>query len=164
MKSAAKICLRGLQQSGHEEGTCAIRSPSRHSISFFNREKCCLLFKELPSNYVLLTTLTTGEINIHRMMSIVLKHRVQCQEALDRCRSNKSIIGETNRKQLTVLQEMSSWCLQDLGTKMNRTKIETLVTIQAIFPSQTCCYFAFLTIAPASSSAIVRPIAFCLEG
>ncbi|CAN0407331.1 unnamed protein product, partial [Ascophyllum nodosum] len=54
----------------------------------------------------------------------------QCQEALNNCRSNKSIISETNRKQMLVLQEMSSWCLQDLGTKMNRTKIETLVTIQ----------------------------------
>lgn len=39
-------------------------------------------------------------------------------------------MSETNRGQLGVLQEMSSWCLQDLGTKMNRTKIETLVTIQ----------------------------------
>jgi len=39
-------------------------------------------------------------------------------------------MSETNRAQLGVLQEMSSWCLQDLGTKMNRTKIETLVTIQ----------------------------------
>lgn len=56
----------------------------------------------------------------------------QCQEALDKCRSNKSIMSETNRGQLAVLQEMSSWCLQDLGTKMNRTKIETLVTIQVL--------------------------------
>lgn len=39
-------------------------------------------------------------------------------------------MSETNRGQLGVLQEMSSWCLQDLETKMNRTKIETLVTIQ----------------------------------
>ncbi|CAN0142261.1 unnamed protein product, partial [Pylaiella littoralis] len=51
-------------------------------------------------------------------------------KALDKCRSNKGIMSETNRGQLGVLQEMSSWCLQDLGTKMNRTKIETLVTIQ----------------------------------
>ncbi|CAM9783470.1 unnamed protein product [Ectocarpus sp. 6 AP-2014] len=55
-----------------------------------------------------------------------------CQEALDKCRTNKSIMSETNRGQLGVLQEMSSWCLQDLGTKMNRTKIETLVTIQVV--------------------------------
>lgn len=57
---------------------------------------------------------------------------MQCQEALDKCRTNKSIMSETNRGQLGVLQEMSSWCLQDLGTKMNRTKIETLVTIQVV--------------------------------
>ena len=63
---------------------------------------------------------------------------MQCQEALDKCRSNKSIMNETNRGQLGVLQEMSSWCLQDLGTKMNRTKIETLVTIQA---NRGWCWF-----------------------
>ena len=28
-----------------------------------------------------------------------------------------------------MLQELSSWCLTDLKTKMNRRKIETLVTI-----------------------------------
>ena len=28
-----------------------------------------------------------------------------------------------------MLQELSSWCLNDLKTKMNRRKIETLVTI-----------------------------------
>lgn len=60
---------------------------------------------------------------------------IQCQEALDKCRSNKGIMSETNRGQLGVLQEMSSWCLQDLGTKMNRTKIETLVTIQVHAPA-----------------------------
>lgn len=30
---------------------------------------------------------------------------------------------------MQVLHEMSSWCLQDLGSKSNRRKIETLVTI-----------------------------------
>ncbi|CBN78680.1 dynein heavy chain [Ectocarpus siliculosus] len=64
------------------------------------------------------------------LLGLQFSWTAQCQEALDKCRTNKSIMSETNRGQLGVLQEMSSWCLQDLGTKMNRTKIETLVTIQ----------------------------------
>ncbi len=32
-------------------------------------------------------------------------------------------------RQSQVLTEMSSWYLQDLGTKVNRKKIETLVTV-----------------------------------
>ena len=51
------------------------------------------------------------------------------QEALDKSKSSKGIVGETNKQQLAVLQELSSWCLTDLKTKMNRRKIETLVTI-----------------------------------
>lgn len=39
------------------------------------------------------------------------------------CRQKKNIIKETNQKQLEVLREMSSWCLQDLGSSSNRTKV-----------------------------------------
>lgn len=63
-------------------------------------------------------------------------------------------MSETNRAQLAVLQEMSSWCLQDLGTKMNRTKIETLVTIQV---KQTA---ARTPISDLDSPAII----FCQDG
>ncbi|CAM9825069.1 unnamed protein product [Heterosigma akashiwo] len=54
-----------------------------------------------------------------------------CQDALEKCKSSKGVMAETNKQQLGVLQDLSAWCLEDLGTKMNRTKIETLVTIQA---------------------------------
>ena len=33
---------------------------------------------------------------------------------------------DVNRRQLGILGEMSSWCLQDLGISVNRRKIETL--------------------------------------
>lgn len=39
------------------------------------------------------------------------------------CRQKKNIMKEMNQKQLEVLREMSSWCLQDLGSKSNRTKV-----------------------------------------
>jgi len=48
---------------------------------------------------------------------------------LEKSKQNKAIVADTNRQQLVVLQELSSWCLNDLKTKMNRRKIETLVTI-----------------------------------
>jgi dynein heavy chain len=54
----------------------------------------------------------------------------QCHDALTKAKHNKQIMVETNKQQLTTLQDLSSWCLEDLGSKMNRIKIETLVTIQ----------------------------------
>ena len=43
---------------------------------------------------------------------------------------NKQIMSDTNKMQLTILQDLSSWCLEDLQSRMNRIKVETLVTIQ----------------------------------
>jgi len=53
----------------------------------------------------------------------------ETQTALESCKTKKNIMKENNARQLQVLSEMSSWCLQDLGTKVNRKKIETLVTV-----------------------------------
>lgn len=53
-----------------------------------------------------------------------------CRRGLDvmttQCRQKKNIMKEMNHKQLEVLREMSSWCLQDLGSKSNRTKVSTI--------------------------------------
>jgi dynein heavy chain len=53
----------------------------------------------------------------------------ETQTALEQCQFKKNAMKENSQKQLQVLSEMSSWCLQDLGTTVNRKKIETLVTI-----------------------------------
>jgi len=53
-----------------------------------------------------------------------------CQAALEQCKTKRTAMRDANNKALTVLDEISGWCLQPLGTKMNRKKIETLVTIQ----------------------------------
>ena len=50
-------------------------------------------------------------------------------QALEECKRKKSGMKECNARQNNLLLELSSWCLQDLGTKVNRKKIETLVTI-----------------------------------
>jgi len=43
---------------------------------------------------------------------------------------NKKILPECEKNQGEILRWMSSWCLTDLGSKSNRKKIETLVTVQ----------------------------------
>ncbi|RYY33098.1 hypothetical protein EON62_04570, partial [archaeon] len=42
----------------------------------------------------------------------------------------KNAMRDANDRSLAILSTLSSWCLQDLGSKLNRTKVETLVTIQ----------------------------------
>lgn len=64
------------------------------------------------------------------LLGLQLSWTTQCQEALSKARGNKQIMVETNRNQLAILQDLSNWCLEDLGSRMNRIKIETLVTIQ----------------------------------
>ena len=54
----------------------------------------------------------------------------QSNDALTKAKTNKSIVVQTNRMTLAVLQDLSAWCLEDLSTTMKRIKIETLVTIQ----------------------------------
>ena len=63
------------------------------------------------------------------LLGIQFNWTLQCQTALEKCRTSKGIMSENAKTQTAVLTELSSWCLQDLGSKMNRTKIETLVTI-----------------------------------
>jgi dynein heavy chain len=40
--------------------------------------------------------------------------------------AKKNAIKDVNQRQLDILREMSSWCLQDLGISVNRRKIEIL--------------------------------------
>ena len=44
------------------------------------------------------------------------------QTALEGCKRKKSGMKECNARQNNLLLELSSWCLQDLGTKVNRKK------------------------------------------
>ena len=55
---------------------------------------------------------------------------MHCNDALSKSKSNKSIMSETGKLITSVLSDLSSWCLEDLGSQMNRVKIETLITIQ----------------------------------
>jgi dynein heavy chain len=63
------------------------------------------------------------------LLGIQLMWTSDVQGSLDQCKVKKTVVKECNSKQFAVLSELSSWCLQDLGAKPNRKKIETLVTI-----------------------------------
>ena len=64
------------------------------------------------------------------LLGLQLSWTSMCQDALSKAGKNKQIIADTNKMQLSILQDLSSWCLEDLQSQMNRIKIETLVTIQ----------------------------------
>lgn len=63
------------------------------------------------------------------LLSIQLMWTHETQLALEHCQFKKNVMKENSQRQLQVLAEMSSWCLQDLQTKVNRRKVETLVTV-----------------------------------
>ncbi|KAJ0399007.1 hypothetical protein P43SY_008327 [Pythium insidiosum] len=63
------------------------------------------------------------------LLGIQLMWTSDIQTALEQCRAKKNIMKDTATKQAQVLTELSNWCLGDLGSKQNRIKIETLVTI-----------------------------------
>ena len=64
------------------------------------------------------------------LLGLQLAWTTDCTSALDRARSSKSAVNECNKKQITVLAELGTLCLSNLPSKMARTKVETLVTIQ----------------------------------
>jgi len=66
----------------------------------------------------------------YSLLGIQLMWTTDCETALMGCRKDRSLVAAANKKTLDVLQLLSQWCLQDLGSKMNRTKVETLITIQ----------------------------------
>ncbi len=66
----------------------------------------------------------------YSLLGIQLMWTTDCESALAVCKKDKEAVKGANKKTLDVLQLLSAWCLTDLGSKMNRTKVETLITIQ----------------------------------
>ena len=64
------------------------------------------------------------------LLGIQLMWTTDVQDALMVCMQKRNALKDANHRSTQILSELSSWCLQDLKTKMNRTKIETLITIQ----------------------------------
>jgi dynein heavy chain len=76
-----------------------------------------------------LRPLVDSNIAQFALLAIQIMWTYETQTALEQCKTKKNAMKDNSQRQLQVLSEMSSWCLQDLDTKVNRKKIETLVTV-----------------------------------
>jgi len=66
----------------------------------------------------------------YALLGIQLTWTALSIEAFEKNRQSKSSISDLVKQQSEVLLELSSWCLEEIPTKMVRTKYETLITIQ----------------------------------
>jgi len=94
-----------------------------------NARQCAMGVAAVQSDLSQLRPLVDGSIAQFALLAVQIMWTYETQTALEQCRIKKNAMKENSQRQLQVLSEMSSWCLQDLGTKVNRRKIETLVTI-----------------------------------
>lgn len=92
--------------------------------------KCCAAgVAEVMSDLSKLRSLVDNSIAQFALLAVQLMWSYETQTALEQCGTKKNIMKENTQRQIQVMAEMSSWCLQDLKTSVNRKKIETLVTV-----------------------------------
>ena len=65
----------------------------------------------------------------YSLLGIQMMWTTDVDAALTVCKKDKNSIKIANQKTDMVLRTLSGWCLTDLGSKMNRTKVESMVTI-----------------------------------
>jgi dynein heavy chain len=82
-------------------------------------------------NGLSLTDFGKKSIAMVSLMGLQLVWTIDFQDALGRMAREKdrAIMGATHKKFVQMLSDLITICLTDLGSKMNRTKFETLVTI-----------------------------------
>lgn len=56
----------------------------------------------------------------YALLGVQFMWTADVQQALSHCRTRRNAVRDTLTKAHGVLRELSSWCLQDLGTAMNR--------------------------------------------
>ena len=91
--------------------------------------ECAEGVAEVQSDLTKLRPLVDRSIAQFALLAVQIMWTFETQTALEQCRTKKNAMKDNYQRQMQVLSEMSTWCLQDLGTKANRKKIETLVTI-----------------------------------
>jgi dynein heavy chain len=84
---------------------------------------------DVQSDLLRLRGLVDKNIAQFALLAIQIMWTYETQSALEQFHLKKNAMKENSLRQHQVLSEMSSWCLQDLGTSVNRRKIETLVTV-----------------------------------
>ena len=98
---------------------------------------CCRLLQDCAADVVLasanldnMRSFVDNTCAQYALLGLQLMWTADMQQALEQCKTKKNVMKDANTKSLNVLTKLSSWCLQDLGSALNRKKIETLVTIQ----------------------------------
>jgi dynein heavy chain len=90
---------------------------------------CAGDLSSLTSDIHNLRSFVDNNIAQFALLGIQMLWTLDMQVALEQMRAKKNSMKDCNQRQIEILREMSSWCLQDLGSSVNRRKIETLVTI-----------------------------------
>lgn len=90
---------------------------------------CASDLNSLATDLGLLRSFVDNNIAQFALLGIQLLWTSDMQLALEQMKTKKNSMKDCNTRQSEILRIMSSWCLQDLGSSVNRRKIETLVTI-----------------------------------
>ena len=88
---------------------------------------CAAGVAEVIGDLSKLRSLVDRNIAQFALLAVQFMWSYETQTALEQCRLKKNIMKENSQRQLQVMTEMSSWCLQDLGTLVNRKKIERYI-------------------------------------
>jgi len=92
--------------------------------------ECAAEIAAVGDNLENLRGFVDGQCGQYALLGIQLMWTADSELALANGKTQKGIVEQAKRKALDVQRTMGTWCLQDLGSKINRIKIETLVTIQ----------------------------------
>ncbi len=111
-----------------EEWLCDILKRMQLTMKDIARN-CAGEVNAVASDLHLLRKFVDDYIAQFALLGIQILWTMDMQLALEQMRTKKNAMKDCNARQNEILREMSSWCLQDLGSGVNRRKIETLVTI-----------------------------------
>jgi len=116
-------------QGNIEDWLLALESEMQRSI----RRECRFASHDCGSvmNALSIKEFTDKNIGQVSLLGIQIIWTVDFQDALMRMskEKDKTVMNFTNKKFVNMLSDLVAACLTDLGSKMNRTKFETMVTI-----------------------------------
>lgn len=115
-------------QGNIEDWLCELLKKQQYTMKDIARN-CSSDVAQVTNDIHQLRGFVDSYISQFALLGIQMLWTMDMQSSLEVCRAKKNIMKECNQRQSEILREMSSWCLTDLGTKVNRRKIETLVTI-----------------------------------
>jgi dynein heavy chain len=97
----------------------SVRRECRYASHDIGSVMTQLSIKEFSDKYI-------GQV---ALLGIQIIWTTDFTDALTRYRQEKSVMNAAGKKFVQMLSDLVASCLLDLGSKMNRTKFETLVTV-----------------------------------